>query len=128
MARFYLDEQIEADLMALLIQYGHDALHTHAAGNDGAPDTQQLLFAANAGRILVTLNREDFEDLHRLWLASKDWGLADREHAGILTTWGDIPAPQWASLIHYFVGGNPQMTNQMWRWNRQTRRWQLHGW
>lgn len=57
MARFYLDEQIEADLTALLIQYGHDALHTHDAGNDGAPDTRQLLFAANSGRILVTLNR-----------------------------------------------------------------------
>ena len=128
MARLYLDEQIDTALTDLLIQYGHDVLHCHDAGNDGAPDTEQLLFAARANRILVTLNREDFEELHRLWLALNSWLELPREHAGILTTWGNIAAVEWAGLIHLFIGDNPEMRNRMWRWNRQSRRWQPYGW
>lgn len=128
MARLYLDEQIDTALTDLLIQYGHDTIHCHDAGNDGAPDTEQLLFAARANRILVTLNREDFEELHRLWLALNSWLDLPREHAGILTTWGNIAAVEWAGLIHIFIGDNPEMRNRMWRWNRQSRRWQPYGW
>ena len=73
MARLYLDEQLDPILRGLLNQYGHDVVHTYDVGNEGKSDTEQLLFAANSNRILVTLNRQDFEDLHRLWLALNDW-------------------------------------------------------
>ena len=100
MARIYLDEQLDTDITEMLVGYGHDAVHTYDVGNRGAPDSRQLLFAADTGRVLVTLNREDFEELHRWWLALNAWGIMSRAHSGILTTWGDIPASEWAGLVN----------------------------
>ena len=51
MARIYLDEQMDTDLTAILVGYGHDAIHTYDVENRGASDSQQLLFAANTERI-----------------------------------------------------------------------------
>ncbi len=128
MARLYVDEQLDPILRNLFIQYGHDAIHTYDVGKEGSPDTEQLSFAAQSSRILVTLNREDFEDLHRLWLALNDWGLMARKHAGILTTWGRIPVEEWAALIHDYVGQAPEMRNRMWEWNRRERTWEPYRW
>ena len=100
MARIYLDEQLDTDITEMLVGYGHDAVHTYDVGNRGAPDSQQLLFAADSQRVIVTLNREDFEELHRWWIALNAWGIMSRAHSGILTTWGDIPASEWAGLVN----------------------------
>lgn len=126
MARIYLDEQMDTEMTGILAGYGHDAIHTYDAGNGGASDSQQLLFAANVERVLVTLNREDFEELHRWWLALKAWGLMGRDHSGILTTWGDIPTIEWAGLVNDFLQNTQEMTNRMMRYNRQLRRWRPH--
>ena len=123
MARLYLDEQSRVELKDLLAGYGHDVLHTYDVGNREAPDSRQLLFAAETGRIIVTLDREDFEELHRWWLALNEWGIMRRSHAGILTTWGDIDVTEWAGLINSLLERMPEMGNQMYRYNRQLRRW-----
>ena len=75
MARLYLDEHLDTGMTAILSGLGHDVVHTFDVGNRGALDSQQLLFAAETERVLVTLNREDFEELHRWWLALNQWGL-----------------------------------------------------
>jgi len=123
MARLYLDEQSRVELKDLLAGYGHDVLRTYDVGNGGALDSRQLLYAAETGRIFVTLDREDFEELHRWWLALNDWEIMRRNHSGILTTWGDINVAEWATLIHALLERNPDPTNQMYRYNRQLRRW-----
>ena len=123
MARIYLDEQMDTGITEILVGYGHDAIHTYDVGNRGASDSQQLLFASNAERVLVTLNREDFEELHRWWLALYTWGIMGRHHSGILTTWGDIPTVEWARLIDGFFQHSQDMTNRMMRYNRQLQRW-----
>ena len=128
MARFYLDEHIHRDVGEMLTQYGHDAVHAYYVGHHSTPDTDHLLFAADSGRILVTLNRKDFEALHRLWIALNTWVGMDREHAGILTTWGQISPAEWAGPMHFFLGQRPRMNNQMWEWNRQQRSWKTYGW
>ena len=128
MARLYVDEQLNPVLRDLLTQFGHDTVHTYDVGNDGKSDTEQLLFAADSNRILVTLNRVDFEQMHRLWLALNDWGIMVRVHAGILTTWGRIAPVEWAGLIHDFLLGNPEMQNRMRRWNRRERVWEPYSW
>ena len=123
MTRIYLDEQLDTDITDILVSYGHDAIHTYDAGNRGASDSQQLLFAANTERVLLTLNREDFEELHRWWLALNTWGVMGRSHSGILTTWGDISTDEWASLVNDFLSQGRELTNRMMRYNRQLRRW-----
>ena len=126
MARLYLDEQLDTEMTAILSALGHDVVHTYDVGNRGAPDSRQLMFAVETGRVLVTLSREDFEELHRWWLALNDWGVIQREHTGILTTWGDIPAEEFSALIDSLLGQNPYLPNRTVRYNRQSRRWRYY--
>ena len=126
MARLYLDEHLDTGMTAILSALGHDVVHTFDVGNRGALDSQQLLFAAETERVLVTLNQEDFEELHRWWLALNEWGVMQRQHSGILTTWGDIPAQEFSPLIDSLLGQNPNLANRMIRYNRQSRRWRYY--
>ena|SRR5258708_6858967 len=76
--RVYLDEDVDVLLAPLLIAHGVDCLTTLAAGNRGRTDEEQLAFACQESRVIITHNRTDFEDLAVAW-----WTL-HRDHAGIL--------------------------------------------
>lgn len=127
MARFYLDEDIPPQVGQLLAQQGHDFVHANDLGNRGVPDPQHLLLAAAEDRVLVTFNRRDFGPLHNFWTALNIWGVMRQPHSGILSSWGQIPATEWAGIIHQFVGADAAMDNQMWEWHRQQQRWRLFG-
>jgi hypothetical protein len=58
----------------------------------GYPDPEQLDYGASLGLCVVTHNREDFEELHRQYLA------ADRDHAGIVIAIRKRPYEVWARL------------------------------
>ena len=128
MARLYLDENIEPAAGRLLAQFGHDVVHAYDLGNHSTPDSQHLWVAANDGRILVTFNRRDFEQLHRFWLALNAWEVFNRRHAGILTSWGNISRDQWATLVHDFVAQGRDLDNRMWEWRPRQGRWESYGW
>ncbi len=74
----YLDEDVSVIVAAILKARGFDVVTTRDAGQLGRSDFQQLAFGAEAGRVLLTHNRVDFERLHREWLE------AGRSHAGIV--------------------------------------------
>jgi hypothetical protein len=112
MAQFYLDEDVSPQVGQLLAAQGHDYVHARDLGNRGMPDPQHLLVAANAGRVLVTFNRRDFGPLHQFWTALNIWGTLDRRHAGILSSWGQIPIGEWAGLNHDFMSPEPALDNQ----------------
>jgi len=76
--RLYLDEDVDVLLANLLTAHGYDCLTTAAAGRLGSTDEEQLQFAAQDSRILITHNRTDFENLARIWWA------AQQDHAGIV--------------------------------------------
>lgn len=128
MALIYLDEDVSVAVGPLLAGRGHDVIHAFDLNNRQVPDPDHLLYAANSGRIMVTHNRKDFEELHRVWLAVTSWGLMDRVHSGILTTWGQISAEVWANLLDEFLLLNDAIRNQMWRWRRQQEEWEPVGW
>ena len=128
MARFYLDENVPRQVGQLLSQEGHDSVHAYDLGNRQTPDPEHLLVAANPGRVLVTFNRKDFGLLHQFWTALNIWGNLTHHHAGILSSWGQIPDGQWAALIHSFISPEPALDNQMWEWQRQQQRWRPFGW
>lgn len=79
-------------IAALLRIAGHDVVTAVDLGLQRADDDVHLTEAAEAGRILVTYNRDDFILLHRAWQRwSRRWGV-HRSHAGILV----IPQfPHW---------------------------------
>jgi hypothetical protein len=76
--RVYLDEDVDVLLAPLLAARGIDCLTTLAAGNRQQSDEEQLRFALQDSRVLISHNRTDFEDLAVAW-----WG-QQRDHAGIL--------------------------------------------
>ena len=74
----YLDEHVDIELAILLRALGHDVLPTQEAGLSGAPDHDQIAFATENGRAVVT---HDVADYQRL---AGEWAVASRVHAGII--------------------------------------------
>jgi predicted nuclease of predicted toxin-antitoxin system len=78
--RLYFDSHIMARLADDLRSRGYDVLTTEKAGLDTATDEQQLAFATNEGRAILTFNIRDFAPLHERWSAG------GRSHAGIIVS------------------------------------------
>src|SRR4051794_3705535 len=78
--RLYFDRHIMARLAVDLRGHGYDVRTTEEAGMDTATDDEQLAFATEAGRAILTFNIRDFAPLHVQWQA------AGRSHAGIVVS------------------------------------------
>lgn len=74
----YLDEDIDVLIGDLLRARGFKALTTQEAGQLGSSDENQLSYAVNQQKALLTHNRDDFERLAEKYFA------ADKEHYGII--------------------------------------------
>ena len=78
--RLYFDRHIMSQLGVDLRLSGFDVLTTEEANMDRASDEDQLTFAANQNRVIVTFNIRDFAPLHKQWTAEV------RPHAGIIVS------------------------------------------
>ncbi len=73
-------------MVDLLRSCGYDVLTSYEAGqaNQKIPDDEVLMYAINAGRVIITENRQDFINLHST--TSNHPGIiickADRDYAG----------------------------------------------
>jgi len=77
--RFYFDEDsMPRALVRACHANGIDGLSTTETDRRGTPDNDQLTFATNEGRVIMTRNIADFAVLHAQTIES------GREHAGIL--------------------------------------------
>ncbi|WP_170944001.1 DUF5615 family PIN-like protein [Leptolyngbya sp. BC1307] len=67
MVAFYSNENFPIDMVAILRELGHDVLTSYEAtqANQGIPDESVLAYATQSNRVVITLNREDFIQLHR---------------------------------------------------------------
>ncbi len=67
MERLYVNENFPLPTVKLLREFGHDVLTSADAGNANQriPDEDVLQFAISQNRILVTLNRKDFIQIHK---------------------------------------------------------------
>ena len=61
--RLYLDEDVNVLVADLLQVRGFDVITTRDAGQLHTNDAEQLTYAVNQARTLVTHNRTDFEKL-----------------------------------------------------------------
>ncbi|MBN1149292.1 MAG: DUF5615 family PIN-like protein [Anaerolineales bacterium] len=95
--KFYLDEDVDARLASALAQSGLDILTTVAAGLVAASDEQQLTFAVQQERALVTHNIKHFPSLHAAWIE------ADREHWGIIVLIGHSAIGIWLRRIETLI-------------------------
>ncbi|MBI3362087.1 MAG: DUF5615 family PIN-like protein [Chloroflexi bacterium] len=76
--RLYLDEHIWQGLTSALRNLGYDALHVVEAKRESLSDEEQLEFATDQGRAVLTYNAKDFAPMAQLWYE------AGRDHAGIV--------------------------------------------
>lgn len=74
----YLDEDVHVLVAALLRARGFDVKTTRDTGRLAASDADQLAYAADHQRALLTHNRADFESLHMTYVSSH------QRHSGII--------------------------------------------
>jgi predicted nuclease of predicted toxin-antitoxin system len=76
MVRLYADENFELPVVKKLRAKGYNILTALEAGNanQGIPDEEVLAFAIQEHRSVITLNYNDFKNLHK----------RDNNHAGIV--------------------------------------------
>lgn len=68
---FYLDEDIQSGLAEALRIRGVNLLTTMESGMIGSNDVDQLVFASENQRSLVSYNKRDFARLHCQWMAKQ---------------------------------------------------------
>jgi len=78
--KFYLDEDVPLSFSEALKTRGVDVLSTQQAGNKGLADLEQLLFAVEHKRVMITHNKKDFMLLHKNFIEMK------KQHQGIILT------------------------------------------
>jgi predicted nuclease of predicted toxin-antitoxin system len=111
MASFYTNENFPIKVAQYLRQMGHDVLTSREAGkaNQSIPDEEVLAFAAESGRILLTLNRWDFIILHT----------KSPQHAGIVVCTQNPDLLQQAQQIDRAVAEAGDMQGVLLRINRK---------
>ena len=100
--RFYLDDDLSA---ARLL--GLDVISTRESGRLGSTDEQQLLFAAQEGRCLVTQN---FTDFYRL---TRSFSAAGLPHMGVLFISHSLQADDYGSVARALVAYDQQHSDGM---------------
>jgi predicted nuclease of predicted toxin-antitoxin system len=93
--RLYADEQYPYPVVKCLRELGYDVLTVQEAGkaNQRIPDDEVLAFATEDNRAVITQNRRDFIQLHRLQI----------NHAGIIVCSDDRNWDALALRIHAAV-------------------------
>ena len=78
--RLYLDEDVDPLLAHILRSRGVDCLSTQDANNLGRTDPDQLTFAVDNGRAILTFNVKDFVQL------ASTYTVSGRQHSGIIVS------------------------------------------
>lgn len=67
-ARLFLDEDVWPGLAIALREHGFDVVHAYEAERGGMSDADQLAYAAQEGRAILTHNAKVFVSLAVEWL------------------------------------------------------------
>lgn len=101
--KLYADEDFDHGVVARLRALGHDVVTVMEAGRRGLSDVEQLVYATEAGRALITFNRADYHALHRQRVA----------HAGIITCTRDPDVEELAARIHGEISVRSELTGEV---------------
>jgi predicted nuclease of predicted toxin-antitoxin system len=90
--RFYLDADLSWRIARIARNFGIDVISAIEVDMRTATDEEQLAYASEQGRCIVTNNRDDFMELDRIWQIEQS------EHAGILITADSLPSDDFAGV------------------------------
>ena len=107
--KLYLDEDISPKVSEILRKKGMDAVSAHDADMLQMSDEEQLTFAADDGRVMVTRNRNDFITLTVQFFEDL------KPHNGLIIVPHTIPGYEFSKLAsllakfskHYPTGLEP---------------------
>lgn len=122
MARLYLDEHMQ-NFAQQLSDEGHDVLFCVDEGGEGRTDAWHFRQAVDAGRVLLSFNRSDFQFLHRLWTTLRTWNVVQTAHAGILTATRVLAPSEWLPVLHTRLEASEPLTE-----SPDTTVWHQDGW
>jgi predicted nuclease of predicted toxin-antitoxin system len=111
MIKLYADENIPKSIITILRELGHNILTAQEAfkANQRIPDSEVLTYATQIHRAIITLNRNDFVNLHKVV----------EKHAGIIVCREDHKHPhQLAQRIHARILTYTSLDNQLIRVNK----------
>jgi hypothetical protein len=124
MARIYVDENLAGSFVSELRDFGHDVVFGGDIG-PGRSDAWHFREALIDQRILLTLDKRDYQYFHKLWTTLKILNLVDRGHAGILVavqvkgfTYSD-----WLPVVQQKLRTPEELSGRMYRWHPQQREW-----
>ena len=105
MARLYADEQYPYPVVEYLRALGHNVLTVQEAGkaNQKVPDSEVLAFATIEQRAVITQNRKDFFQLHRI----------QPDHAGIIACTNDRDWKALANRIDVAIAAEGSLTGKL---------------
>jgi len=105
---FYLDEHIQTSLADALRLRGVDILTTQEARNIGFNDYDQLNYAQEKGRVLLSYNKKDFAKIHYEFMKN------DKSHTGIVLS-NQLPIGQVLKRLMrlYFTLSKEEMRNRL---------------
>lgn len=78
--KLFLDEDVHLVLSRMLQKRGFDVLHAQELDRKGRPDADQLAFAIQKERALLSFNVKDYVVLHNYYMEN------DLEHFGIFVS------------------------------------------
>ena len=111
MFRFYSNENFPQIMVRLLREKGYDVLTSKEAGqaNQGISDQSVLVFGIETNRIIITLNRDDFIQLHR----------QNRQHCGIVICKTDRDYQEQISFLDQYLQAQNSLKNRLIRIKKQ---------
>ena len=88
--KLFLDEDVWLGLAAALRERGFDIVHVYEVKRDGLSDAEQLAYAAQEQRVILTHNSSDYVELVRQYCEQ------NRSHAGVILS----PQLEKGELLH----------------------------
>ncbi|MFP4134886.1 MAG: DUF5615 family PIN-like protein [Halothece sp.] len=113
MFKFYANENFPHIMVRLLREQGYEILTSKEAGkaNQGISDQAVLDFSITTNRIIITLNRDDFIQLHR----------QNRRHCGIVICKTDRDYEGQITFLHHYLQTQTSLENRLIRIKKQNK-------
>lgn len=123
MARLYVDESLGGQFVVQLRERDHDVVFAGDAGT-GKSDAWHFREAVKRERLLLTLDRSDYQYFHRLWTSLNIMGIVDETHHGILVAIQAKGFSQsvWVAELGPKLASPDELKGRMSRWHP------THGW